>query len=123
MNGDGDGLEELGDDGGIDGVGFGELAGGLGVVADAFGLDDGDLEAGFFECECDGEFESAGGFESDADVGGCGGEGPERLDDLSVPGRRVVDAQCFAEGLDADIEVGLRDIDADEESGHGGTVE
>ena len=123
LDGEGDGLDELGDDIGVDGVGFGELSVGFGEVADAFGFDDGDLDAGLLEGDGDGEFEAAGGFESDADVGGFGGERQELQEELSVSGRRVFDAQGLAEESDGDIEVGFRDIDADEESGHGRTFE
>src|SRR5205807_1595178 len=122
LDGEGDGLDEAGDDGGVQRVGLGELAGGLGVVPDALGLDDGDLDAGLLEGECDGQLEPAGGLKPDADVGRRGGEGAERLDELAVPGRGVIDAQGFAGRLDADVEVGLRDVDTDEEGGHGGTV-
>ena len=112
-------MAKLGENVGINGIGFGELSGGFGEVAGAFGLDDSDLDAGFFECKGDGAFKAPGGFEDDADVGGFGGEGSECFDEESVSGGRVVEVQGLVGGLNADIECGASDIDSDEERRHG----
>jgi hypothetical protein len=119
LNGQGDGLAESSQDRGVDGVGLGELPGGPSKVAGAFGLDDGDLEAGFFEGEGNGEFKSAGGFENDSDRGGSVGQGPKNIDESLVSGRGVVDSFGSLEGEDADVEGGAGYVDADAKNGHG----
>ncbi len=80
------GPDELRRDAGVDGVGLGEPARGLGEVAGPFGLDDGHLELGGFEGDRGGEFEAAGRFDDGADLGGDGREGPEEVGEPAVAG-------------------------------------
>jgi hypothetical protein len=92
---------------------------GLGEVAGAFGLDNGDGEAGLFEGQCDGQFQAAGGFEDDADVGGLGREASKAFDQLAVAGGRVGQAEAQVGRQVVDVEGLQRDVDANEEGVHG----
>jgi hypothetical protein len=101
---------ETGEDLGIEAIGFGELAEAAGKVADLPGVDACDVEAGVKELNDDSSLVTAGGLNDDE----AGAEGTEPLDDLcdalgvvgTGPGRRG--------GALRDVELVLRNIDADE---------
>ena len=105
----------MGQDGGVDGVGLGELAGGAGEVADLTRVDDGDGDADGGEGGGDGHLESAGCFEDDEGDA----QGQEPLDEVGVPGGVVGVLESTA-GVEGAVELGLGDVDANEEGrGHG----
>ena len=70
----------VGEDGGIDGIGFGALALGAGEIADSAGFQDADGEVGGLEHTHDGLFVTAGGFTDDVGVG----VGTEEFEELGM---------------------------------------
>ena len=63
------GLAVGGEDGGINVIGLGALAGGAGEVPDAGGVQDADGHVGFMQCRDDVAFVTAGGFADDVSAG------------------------------------------------------
>ena len=98
------------EDPGVDGVSLGELAGRLGKGSYLAGIDDHQREPHRGQRGHEGRFVATGGFEHDQG-------GRERLtvgDELADPLLGVGDAAGLAAGQAGELELGLRDINADE---------
>ena len=108
------GLGEVGDDAGIERVGLGQEAGGAGEVPDLTGIDDGDREAGAGQRGRDGGFVAARGFEGDEG----GRQGAQAVDEGGQSRLVVRDREGLPGGAHVDVELGLGDIEADEEVVH-----
>lgn len=112
---------ELGQDSGVDGVGLGQLAQAFGEVADFAGVDQRSGEGGIEKSIEEGAFGAAGGFQDNQG----GGRRLQGGDELLDAGGGVVEAPGLAGGIAArQVQVGLGDIDSDEEAiggriGHG----
>ena len=106
-----DGLGEVGQDLGVDAVGLGQPAGGLGEVAGLAGVDRGGRDAGDLQGGQQGQLQAAGGLDDDQGRG----QGLEPGDQGGDAGRVVGVAGHLAAGPGGGVEVGLGDIDADED--------
>ncbi len=105
----------MGEDGGVDGVGLGQLSGALGEVADLAGVDDDGGQVGG-EQGADGcLLVGAGGLEDDA----FRRQGSHPGDELFDAGGVVVEAFPDAGGPGMGVEEVLADIDADQDAAHG----
>ncbi len=114
-NDGGDDLGEVGDDGGIDRVGLGELAEGFGEVADLAGVGD-DGRQPFGEQGADERFLVGAGRFADDPFGGVGANPGDEFGDAFVG---VVEAAAEVGGSDMDVEMALGYVDADEGLAHG----
>jgi hypothetical protein len=109
------GAAEGGQDGGIDAVGFFQLADRLGVRPGALGIDQRDADAGLDQFGGDLAVEAAGGFD-DHQVDLQRSEVREELcDALGVVGQ----LKTLAGGIDVAVERGLGHVDADDEGKSG----
>jgi hypothetical protein len=117
-DGDRDVASETGEDASVDGISFGELSVGFGEVASAFGLDDGDRDAGLFKGQGDRQLQPAGGFEDNADVHGLRGKGLKELKELTMAVGGIGYAEAMVGGKVPHVKVLLRDIDTNEDGGH-----
>jgi hypothetical protein len=113
-DGGGDDLAEMGQEGGVDGVGLGELSGAFGEVADLAGVDDDGGQAGGEQGADGGLLIRAGRLEDDP----FGREGTHPGDELVDAGGRVVEAFGDGGGSDVGVEEIFADVDADQETAH-----
>jgi len=114
-----DGLAEVGDDGGIKGVGLGKTACGSSEVPDLARIDDGERQAGRREGCRHRHFEAACGFHDD--------QGRRQgLQPIGQGGQALMvttDGEGLAAGTDMDIEPVLGDVDADTDLFHDPTLQ
>jgi hypothetical protein len=101
----------VGQDLGVDAVGLGQPAGRLGEVTGLAGVDGSGRYAGGLQCGHQGQLQAAGGLDDDQGRG----EGLESGDQGGDAGRVVGVAGHLMTGPGGGIEVGLGDIDADED--------
>lgn len=111
----GDNLAEVGEDGGVNLVGLGELPGALGEVADLTGVNDDGGQAGGEQGADGGLLIRAGGFQHDA----LGREGLGPSDELFNAGGRIVEAVFDPGGSGMGVEEIFADIDANPDAAHG----
>jgi len=111
----GDDLTEMGEDAGIDGVGFGELSGAFGEVTDLSGVDDNGGQSGSEQGADGGLLIRARGFEDDP----LGSEGLNPSEELLDAQGGVVEASLAAGGPGMSIKEIFADIDADEDAAQG----
>lgn len=114
-------LGQLGEQGGVDLVGLGQAADGLGESARLAWIDDGDGQAGFSQSGHDEALEPAGGFEDD----GLGLEASELLGPLGEGLGGALDLAVLEWGAGApiaEINLPFADVDTDVEGplGSGG---
>ena len=110
----GDDLAEMGENAGVDDVGFGELAGPLGEVPDLASVDD---DGGQVGCEQSADRSlliRAGRLKDDP----LGRQRSNPSDELFDAGGRVVEALLHSGGSRMGVEKILADIDADQNSAH-----
>ena len=105
----------MGEDGGVDGVGLGELSGALGEVADLAGVDDDGGQAGGEQGADRGLLVGAGRFKDDA----LRREGLDPGDELFDAFGRVAEAAFGPGGAGTGVEEVLADVDADQDAAHG----
>jgi hypothetical protein len=106
----------VGEDGGIDGVGLGEVAAGAGVVADQAGVEAADGDAGLVEGLEEEVFVAAGGFADDVDAGDL----REVAEELAVAGAGVVVAGVLEDRMGTEVEGEFGDVEAEMDGrGHG----
>ena len=114
-NGGSDDFAEMGEDAGVDGVGFGELTGALGEVADLTGVDNDRRQVGGEQGADGGFLIRAGGLEDDS----LGREGSDPGNELFNAGGRVGESFAQVSGSDMSVEKIFADVDADVEAVHG----
>ena len=96
---------------GVDPIGLGQPAGGLGEVAGLARVDRRDRDLGDLQGGDQGQLEPAGGLDDDQGRG----QGLESGDQGGDAGRVVgIAGHSFGAGPDGRVEIGLGDIDADE---------
>ena len=104
------GVGKEGDDTRVEGIGLGEAARGPGEVANLPGIDDGHGQSRAGQQGGDGDFVATGGFQDDQG-------GAQRAHPGEQGGQTSVvrgDAKGLAGGMDVDVQVIFRDVDADE---------
>ena len=107
------------DDARIDAIGLGQASGGLGEIADPFGIDGDARKPGLAEGFEDGPFELSGGFEHDP----LGLERDQLFEQRGDAVRRIGEARRGVGVVIGDVEERAADIDADEQRGDGGGIE
>src|SRR5579859_3911987 len=99
-------------DGGVNGIGLGALAGGAGEVPDTGGVQDADRNLGFMQCRDNVAFVTAGGFTDDLDSG----LGGQKFQQPPVAGGGV--GQVVEATGQVKLQVKLGNIQAGVDSGH-----
>ena len=102
-------LGVAGNDPGVEGVGLGQIAGGVGKTPHAPGIYHRHLEAGVIQGQSQFLLLTAGRLHADQGHR----QGGELLEQLPYPGRGVGKSQGFSTGADGDIEPVLAYVDAD----------
>ena len=105
----------MGDDGGIDGVGLGKIVHGFGEVAHLASVDDDGGELLREQSADRGLLLRAGGLEEDP----LGAQGPDPRQEFRDASGGVGEPLAGRGGANVNIEVVLRDIDANEDALHG----